>query len=452
MQPPTPEPLAEVRTGWSGGLRVTTARLDPAALPGHGGELAAALAARGEDGVLQPVALPVFAATRYEVELVAAELASSDGYLNGLPLPPGAPVVIDVGAHVGLFSLEVLRRWPDARVVAVEPFGPSWASLRRNAELYGSLVAGRIEPVRAAVGAAPGETALCGSRGAATLASTAPGADQEVIARSRKSILTGLQRILRRGSWDASVAESAAQDVLAWFFEPAPELVPMITVADVLQERAINQVALLKVDVEGAELDVLDGVGDAWPRIGAVALETDLETAPAVLECLRDAGYAADARRAGFVTQRFAQRSVLVRARRTSMPVHPTDERPPADPWGGAVGALEDVVRRLPPGTGGELLDLYVDRSAGPLLLPWPRQQLRAVLEHGTAWVRHLLSTYDVDPGDPRAITRLLGGRWPGPRELGTVDVAAAVAARAAAGEVVTRLVRADVGRRGVRA
>ena len=43
----------------------------------------------------------------------------------------------------------------------------------------------------------------------------------------------------------------------------------------VLAARGIDRVDLMKIDVEGAELDVLLGCGDAWPTIRRVAVETD---------------------------------------------------------------------------------------------------------------------------------------------------------------------------------
>ena len=49
----------------------------------------------------------------------------------------------------------------------------------------------------------------------------------------------------------------------------------LVALDRVLAERGITRVDLLKIDVEGAELDVLRGCGAAWPGIRRVALETD---------------------------------------------------------------------------------------------------------------------------------------------------------------------------------
>ncbi len=50
-------------------------------------------------------------------------------------LPPGNEVegvIIDIGAHLGFFSLEMGRRFPSAKVYAFEPFPENYALLREN--------------------------------------------------------------------------------------------------------------------------------------------------------------------------------------------------------------------------------------------------------------------------------------------------------------------------------
>ena len=48
--------------------------------------------------------------------------------------------------------------------------------------------------------------------------------------------------------------------------------------SDVLRTESIDQVDLLKLDVEGAELEVLEGIGDRdWPSIKQVVGELHLQ-------------------------------------------------------------------------------------------------------------------------------------------------------------------------------
>lgn len=60
------------------------------------------------------------------------------------------------------------------------------------------------------------------------------------------------------------------------------------TVSDVLRDKGIDEVALLKVDVERAEMIVLEGVRDEdWPKVRQVAVEVhDIEGRGAKVEAL----------------------------------------------------------------------------------------------------------------------------------------------------------------------
>ena len=49
---------------------------------------------------------------------------------------------------------------------------------------------------------------------------------------------------------------------------------PVQTVSDVLTELDVTRVDLMKIDVEGAELDVLEGIGASdWQRIKQIVVE-----------------------------------------------------------------------------------------------------------------------------------------------------------------------------------
>jgi hypothetical protein len=48
----------------------------------------------------------------------------------------------------------------------------------------------------------------------------------------------------------------------------------LLSVSDVIQQKGLDVVNLLKIDVERAELDVLNGIGEKdWPKIRQIAME-----------------------------------------------------------------------------------------------------------------------------------------------------------------------------------
>lgn len=160
-----------------------------------------------------------------------------------------APLVVDVGANIGLFSLWVCGRTPGARVIAVEPAPPNSSLLVRNIERAG--LSSRVEVVRAALGAA-------GGRGVLHYYPRMPG---------NSTLLPCIK-------WRDRVA--FRPDRWASMFARREYACEVATLSCVLRRhaRVAQEVDLLKVDAEGSEVDVLRGVSEAdWPRIRQVAVE-----------------------------------------------------------------------------------------------------------------------------------------------------------------------------------
>lgn len=145
-----------------------------------------------------------------------------------LYLRPG-DCVIDCGAHVGLFTLLASQAVGEyGKVIALEPNPATAAILRKNVEAAGAR---NVEVVQAAAAARRGSITLHAGSGGAS-------------------------------AYSSSVANIAsASDVT----------VDAITIDDLVRERNIDSVALLKIDVEGAELDVWKGCATCT-RDGRIAL------------------------------------------------------------------------------------------------------------------------------------------------------------------------------------
>jgi FkbM family methyltransferase len=135
-----------------------------------------------------------------------------------------SPTIIDAGAHIGLATLFFKRRYPRARIVAVEPNPTTFALLERNVR---QNRLGDVRLVQAALAATPGCIPLYVSRDTAT-----------------------------PWSWgDAAVRN-------AWYSEESTQeiVVPAVTLSSLLTQ----PVDLLKLDIEGLETTVL---AEAAPRL-----------------------------------------------------------------------------------------------------------------------------------------------------------------------------------------
>jgi FkbM family methyltransferase len=157
---------------------------------------------------------------------VADEYRLACEYLNRAP---GRPVVVDLGANIGLFSLACAHRNRAAIVEAYEPAPPNCDQFRANLSLNESL-SERVALRQAAVGPERGHVCL-------SYEESAP-ASANVFASTGKLF-----------------------DV---------EVVSLKDVVDVISGR----VNLLKIDIEGAEYELLRGADrELWTRIDAIALE-----------------------------------------------------------------------------------------------------------------------------------------------------------------------------------
>ena len=68
-----------------------------------------------------------------EAAFLYEEIFVRRSYLqHGLTVPTGAPVILDIGANIGLFSLLCLRLNPRARVLACEPSPDTFGVLEAN--------------------------------------------------------------------------------------------------------------------------------------------------------------------------------------------------------------------------------------------------------------------------------------------------------------------------------
>jgi FkbM family methyltransferase len=151
-----------------------------------------------------------------------------DGYEPGMgeaffTVARSAEVVLDIGAHVGFYSLLATAATPGATVYAFEPLDRVRSRLERNIAINRATI--RVVP--AAVGASQGEINIYSDPFDA-----APG----------ESTLSG--------------KVGAAKGF------PSTSTVKVVTVDSFVSDRALPRVDLVKIDTEATELDVLEGMQD----------------------------------------------------------------------------------------------------------------------------------------------------------------------------------------------
>lgn len=194
-----------------------------------------------------------------ELRGIFREAFTGDTYFRDGIVLPGDATVLDVGANVGLFALALKRRHPATRIHAFEPSPPTLEALHRNLALHGAddvvvhpFAIGRVE--------------------------------QDAVPFSFFRNLPGNSTLRpdQKAFDKAQVAADWGADLGDHLYAADQFAVPMKRLSTVLRERPeIGPIDLLKIDVEGAELDVLAGLGDEnWSRVRQIVMEVqDLDGA-----------------------------------------------------------------------------------------------------------------------------------------------------------------------------
>jgi FkbM family methyltransferase len=153
-------------------------------------------------------------------------------FRHDYPVYPSDRWIVDAGANVGLFTLYALTRSPNARILAVEPFPPTYERFRQVLQL--NHLEDRVEAVNCALSGRSGTVRMDASPG--------------LPSHARSVVGTG-----HRG--------------------PSTEVTAK-TLEQILEEHGCESVDLLKMDVEGSELDIVLSTPDlVLRRIRRILME-----------------------------------------------------------------------------------------------------------------------------------------------------------------------------------
>lgn len=147
-------------------------------------------------------------------------------------LPTNAEYILDIGGNIGLASVFFALKYPSAKLFTVEPGRENFAALARNTAALNS----RVTCIQAAA-----------------WHENAP-----VNLASEEEDGTPL------GNWGLKV--SAAQ---------SGAIVDGLTIEKIIELSGFKYIDILKIDIEGSELEVFSNGSDEWlPKIGLIIIET----------------------------------------------------------------------------------------------------------------------------------------------------------------------------------
>jgi len=206
---------------------------------------------------------------RDEVRGVRAQAA---GYWqHGIEISDGA-IVFDVGANIGLFSIEAASR--GAVVYAFEPMPATFAALTANARECENW---RITPHRLALGAKSETAQFAYFPYLSALSTRFPDAPRSRSAAAISAIFDDAEMTPRAG-WFRRAPPPLRQVFIAFWqkilFTPRLVKCKVESLSRQIEKFGITRIDLLKIDVEGAEWEVLMGIdAEDWPKIKQIVAE-----------------------------------------------------------------------------------------------------------------------------------------------------------------------------------
>ncbi len=198
-----------------------------------------------------------------EAALIYNEIVVKQEYFqNGLSVA-GARCVIDIGANVGIFTMTAKRNAPDAVIYAVEAIPDTFHVLERNVDLLGGS---DVHVYNLAMGSQDhGEMTF-------TFYPNMPGNStaNRALKDDNKPVMD----------------QVFGKEVADFLYQAETRTVPVRTLSSLIREHGISSIDFLKVEVEGAEISVLDGIEEThWSIIKQIAVEAHT---PGLQEQVRD--------------------------------------------------------------------------------------------------------------------------------------------------------------------
>jgi hypothetical protein len=225
--------------------------------------------------IRMPNGMDVHGHSRGEARLLFDEIFNKKVYLkHGIELGDG-DVVFDVGANLGLFSLFLGQTMQDFTLYAFEPIPETFASLRSNT----SRLAGKVVLYNVGLSDREGQAVFTYYPRLASFTTSCPDrlskrwADLKDILMGTDDSQPGSSRCGWR--WPGETLRSWCVRGLIYYASRKQDRVCRLTrLSNIVSERRIERIDLLKIDVEGSEWEVLRGIEETdWGKIQQVVVE-----------------------------------------------------------------------------------------------------------------------------------------------------------------------------------
>ncbi|MEM9539909.1 MAG: FkbM family methyltransferase [Cyanobacteria bacterium P01_E01_bin.42] len=198
-----------------------------------------------------PNGLEYYSLSKKETEFIFTEIFINREYLqNGIVIRPG-DCIFDVGANIGLFSLFMSEIQDNIKIFAFEPIPDTFSVLRENINLH---QIGNISLFNYGLGA---ENTL---DRVFTFYPHMPGNSTE----------RPEEKIAQR---DIAIDIFGCEQI-DYLFQSIQVISEVRTLSRMIADLSIDSIDLLKIDVEGGEVDIVRGIeSDDWFKVKQIVAE-----------------------------------------------------------------------------------------------------------------------------------------------------------------------------------
>lgn len=197
-------------------------------------------------------------------------------------------IIFDVGANIGIFGVRATQKHNDVKIYCFEPIPDIAEVLQQNAT---ELSNGGMIVKRCGLSDSAGEAEFTYFPNTPALSTSLPD-DWEHNPKAFENAVKGtMKNPPKEMRWMRLIPGFAAPLIAKHLLKGKKQVhCELKTVSSIMEEDNVDRIDLLKVDCEGAELKVLQGISDQdWPKIKSAVIEVHdldgrLETIRGLLE------------------------------------------------------------------------------------------------------------------------------------------------------------------------
>ena len=221
--------------------------------------------------------------TRY----ILKEIIDLKTYDNDLFHYSDNPTIIDVGGNIGIFSLYFAKKLPTAKIISIEPIADNYRALSAN--IASSQYRDRITPINYGLSdfESPEEVVFHYYPNTSVLSTMNKVIIEDgffkhqnvdtakIFFRKIRSRINPIKyhfnMLLLSIPW---VSAKLYKAMVSNFSKTISVRCQMTNLSSVIEKHGLSHIDLLKIDAEGAEVNILNGIAqEHWPMIRQVVME-----------------------------------------------------------------------------------------------------------------------------------------------------------------------------------